>query len=119
MDLGAHESTVRDMLLQENPGAATDFPCRIALLTEPRFPLMTTVGKTRIDSYTGYKVLLPGVILEFIAARGTPPCATAIQPDGSLLAPLVRRHDAPFVRNTGEKLLEALAEAAAANGKVE
>ena len=118
VDLGAHECAVRGMLLHENPGTATDFPCRFALLTEPGFGLMTTPGKTRIDGYTGYKVLLPGVILEFIAARETRPCATGLQPDGSLLAPLVLRHNAPFVREVGRQLVAAVKKPAAVTGKI-
>lgn len=119
VDLGPHERTIRDMLLHQNPGAATDFPCRIAVLTEPGFGLMRTPVRTSIDADTCYKALLPGVLLEFIAARGTRPCVTGIQPDGSLLTPLVRRRDAPFVREAGRQLVEAVKKAAVVNGETQ
>src|SRR5262245_6465697 len=107
VDLGPHENTIREMLCEQNPGSYADYPCLVCLLTEPNFGLMAAPVQTQIDGYPSYKFLLPGVLLGFVVTNRACPYWTTPAPDGSLVAPLVAREEAPFIQSVTHLVAQA------------
>jgi|KBSMisStaDraftv2_1062788.scaffolds.fasta_scaffold733654_1 hypothetical protein len=100
--LGRHEERLRKMLREKDPGLQADYPCLIYVFTEPSFGLMEWgPARTRLDGYTSYQFLLPGVLLWFIVGDRTRPHALAKfapKEDGSLVAPFTRPDQVPLVK---------------------
>lgn len=68
---------------------------------------MAAPVQTQIDGYASYKFLLPGVLLGFVVTNRARPYWTTPTPDGSLLAPLVARAEAPFIQSVTRIVAQA------------
>jgi hypothetical protein len=100
--LGRHEERLRKMLREKDPGSQADYPCLVYVFTEPSFELMARPARIRLDGYTSYQFLLPGVLLWFVVGDHTRPYSLAKfapKEDGSLVAPFMRPDQVPLVKH--------------------
>ncbi|MBI4516744.1 MAG: hypothetical protein HY699_13115 [Deltaproteobacteria bacterium] len=97
-----HEERLRTMLREKNARAQADYPCLFYVFTEPTFGLMARPARTKLDGYTSYQFLLPGVLLWFVVGDSTRPyemAKFAPKEDGSLIAPFVEPGEVPLVKH--------------------
>ena len=100
--LGPHEERLCKMLLEKDAGTQADYPCLFYVFTEPTFGLMARPAGIKLDGYTSYQFLLPGVLLWFVIGDRTRPypmAKFAPKEDGSLIAPFVRPDEVPLVKH--------------------
>jgi hypothetical protein len=108
VNLGPHENAIREMLYGRNPGSWADYPCLVCLPAEPNFGLMAAPVLTEMEGHTAYKFLLPGVVLCFVVTNRARLYWTTPRQDGSLVAPLVPRDEAPFIQSVTRLAAQAL-----------
>lgn len=98
--LGRYEETLRRMLLERDPGDATEYPCLLFMTTE-EFRGMPNPWHARFDSHRGYRFLFGRILLWFVVSRHYESEATlqgVLTKNGEWLAHMVELRALPEFR---------------------
>jgi len=114
VDLGSHESQIRSMLCNKEPGSPEDYPCLLTgVLKEKGQPLVDLVippSKVYVQNHRCYRLLLGGCLWLFVVSshlKKLPSETWSVTRDGRLEIFLMNASDLPLITTMAGKLLSA------------
>ncbi|MCF7981164.1 MAG: hypothetical protein K9K86_04215 [Pseudomonadales bacterium] len=109
--LGHHEERIRKMLLKEDPGDETDYPCMvIVFLRDKNVPMDDFIhppDRLKLYGHTLYRMVLGGGFWIWIISshsRQFPRLDFILKKDGTFQIPLRKAEDSQFFKDIAQKM---------------